>query len=123
MLTTRQQANICAETAPKADFGIVTVLTIAEIIYYVFEAWKVCHPSPATVKAEILADPPHIMVRRSGRAVRKAARHLDVDPADFDPDGLTVHLLHHVYHSDESVIAACFTDVTPPEVAAFCESP
>ncbi len=122
-MNTRQQAELCAESAPKAAFGLVTVLTLIEIMYYTFEAWKVCHPSPETAKAEIAGDPPHIMVRRASRSVRRAAKHLNVDHTTFGVDDLTTHMLHHVYHSDDNVIAACFSDVTPPEVAAFCESP
>lgn len=122
-MNTQRQAELCADSAPKTSFGIVTILTIVQIMYYSFESWKFCHPSPATAKAEIVGDPPHIMVRRAGRSVRKAARHLNISTADFDVDTVTTHMLHHVYHSDDSVIVACFSDATTPEVAAFCESP
>lgn len=118
-MTTRQEAEKCASSAPPAAFGLIGVLTVIEIIYYSFELWKNCHPAPATAKAEIVGDPPHIMIRRARRSVIKSGRHHGRSPQEFDVDTATAHMLKHVYHSDDSVIVACYCDATPDDVAAL----
>lgn len=124
MTVTQDSANEFAQSAEVGIFGIDDVLILAEIAYYVFSLWKTCAPAVSAnvyVSSQIQDDGsvPTSLVRRSRRAVRRAARKKGQSLTSDQIDNLTTQLLMKVAQSPTDVVVACSAE--PCDVAMEAE--
>jgi hypothetical protein len=122
-VATQAQAKSCKESLP-VGFGLETIITIVEVIYYAFEAWKACHGStstPSAVSSTILNQvqgdgqsysPPFF--RRAQRQVHRAERHCSTPLTVEQRQALTVHMLNHAANVSENEVLTCCSE--PPDV-------
>lgn len=126
-IETRSEADACADNLP-VGFGFATIITIGEVIYYGFEAWKACHaadPGPGRsvavrIQNEVQGDgqsysPPFF--RRARHQVHRAARRCQVKLAPGQLDVLTSHMLNHAATVSEEKVLACCAE--PPNLEGF----
>lgn len=108
---TDQQATACAQSAPGL-FGLDDISMLIGVISLAFQAWKLCHGSPAAPSSPAaLSQGAHTAACRCvRRAARKHGKHLEPDQVS----ALTDHMLTHLASTPASVVSACYYEPSPP---------
>lgn len=112
---THQQAILVASAvAPK--FSLIAVLTIAEIVYYAFETWKMCAPSQVSASAYLTGNCfdsvyTKAVLRRACRTMRRGAIRASTTLSQLEIHDLAVASLDHVRTNcpDDVVRLCCST--------------